>query len=155
MVTGGMPDARLTRACLGLRTAVLSSMTLERFRFMVGSVMSAGPAPRSPEAARHRTAGAWRTPGRGAYVYARIPRSDDGQVSRPAPRIDTQRVLQRWKCPEALEHRAGADGRCVWCTRRVAAPVPRPELGPSYHTILGDAYRYYHDPDWGSERDDT
>lgn len=52
-------------------------------------------------------------------------------------------------------HRSGADGRCVWCERRVDPPVPRPELGQSYRTELDLAYRYVYDPDYGDDPYDT
>lgn len=146
-----MRDARGTRAARELRTTVFGALSHEAFRALVSQVYSVGPAPRSPAAAQTRTGGAWRQPGRGAFTRDR----HDGQVSRPATRIDTQRVSpDRWQCPEALYHRAGADGRCEWCHRRVAWAMPRPELGSDYRTILGDAYRYHYEPDWGSERDD-
>lgn len=147
MVTGGMPDATMTRACRELRMRVLMSLEHGQFREMVGGLSSAGPAPRSPEAALHRsgssgsseTAGAWRGPGRYGYTRNR----HDGQVSRPAAWIE---------CSSSITgHSAGRDGRCVWCERQVEPPVARPELGPDYRTDLGDAYRYHYEPDWGSD----
>ncbi len=101
------------------------------------------------------------------FAYANQPDSLDGQVSRPGPRIDTQEVspggktaleryLERQHCPESVGgHRPGRDGRCEWCSRRVAAAMPMPDLSGYHGTNLGDSYRYYYEPDWGSDRYDT
>ncbi len=141
-------DATLTRAGLELRSAVLAALTLERFRFMVANVYSAGPAPRSAAAEEHRRAGANRSPGRGAYTreHMRISLRDRhaGQVLRPASWME---------CPLSISghDEGGRDGRCTWCGQRINVPVPRPELGEGYRTELDLAYRRHYDPDYGSD----
>lgn len=46
-------------------------------------------------------------------------------------------------------------GICDWCGRKAGPAVPAPNLGIGHiSTELGDAYRYFFDPDWGSEQID-
>jgi hypothetical protein len=58
-----------------------------------------------------------------------------------------------WDCPESIGgHDDGdRDGLCTWCRKRVNAPVPMPDLGSGYRTELGQAYRQFYDPDWGTD----
>ena len=57
-------------------------------------------------------------------------------------------------CPGSVDHEHSEPtrhGRCQWCRRRIAGPMPRPtqwvNAGPS---ALLCAYRRMWDPDWGS-----
>lgn len=59
-------------------------------------------------------------------------------------------------CPNSVSGHSGeasnTDGRCRWCGRKVYCVAPRPTTFDE--SDLTHSYRYAHDPDWGSEKDD-
>lgn len=58
-------------------------------------------------------------------------------------------------CPESVSGHDGGDrdGKCTWCGRKVNRKVPAPDRFTE-PTELGEAYRRFYDPDWGSGKDD-
>jgi len=59
----------------------------------------------------------------------------------------------RYRCSEALRHDPGRSGNCRWCGKRCDTPALRPDRYPASDT--SDAYRYFFDPDFGSDRMDV
>lgn len=58
-------------------------------------------------------------------------------------------------CPEAIGwHQVDARGRCRWCRRRIEPPSPCPTRGFA-RTTADLAYRYFYDPDFGTDKDDV
>lgn len=56
-------------------------------------------------------------------------------------------------CPESVGmHDVDRRGRCHWCRRKVGAPAPRPT---KFDRTEDQSYRYFYDPDFGSNRDDV
>ena len=58
------------------------------------------------------------------------------------------------RCPEAIGyHQVDRGGRCYWCRRKVGEPAPRPR---QFERIdrADRVYRYFYDPDWGTDKDD-
>lgn len=64
---------------------------------------------------------------------------------------ETSQAPRDWReCPESVTgHASGADGRCLWCERRVDPPVAAPRLD-GWRTELEAEYRRHYDPDWGT-----
>lgn len=56
-------------------------------------------------------------------------------------------------CPGSVSGHDGGDryGRCTWCRQQIHEPVPAPTRIPP-GTVLGEAYRYHYDPDFGGAR---
>jgi len=59
------------------------------------------------------------------------------------------------QCPQAIGwHQIDVRGRCHWCRRPVGPPAPCPTRGFT-RTKADLAYRYFYDPDFGTNKDDV
>jgi hypothetical protein len=61
------------------------------------------------------------------------------------------------RCPGSVYgfHDPDRRGVCAWCARQICRPVARPVRPRDGVSQASSAYRYYFDPDFGSDRDDV